>query len=55
MVENNVHKGNYEGTKNMHADSQDMEFVNDTLEEGADKNAFAYQKPQQQQDQDQAK
>jgi hypothetical protein len=31
-VENNKHKGNYVGTTNTQAESQDMEFVNDTLE-----------------------
>lgn len=44
MVENNTHDGNYRGTKNTHADNQDMEFVNDTLQVGKDKKAFKRQK-----------
>jgi hypothetical protein len=31
MSENTKHQGNYEGTANMEAENQDMEFVNDTL------------------------
>ncbi|MNT96093.1 hypothetical protein D3C72_2380990 [compost metagenome] len=40
MPENKVHQGNYKGTGRMEAENQDMEFVNDTLQVGADKNAF---------------
>ncbi len=31
-MENKSHKGNYKGTTRMHAENQDMAFVNDTLE-----------------------
>ncbi|UUZ82354.1 hypothetical protein LJK88_49595 [Paenibacillus sp. P26] len=31
MSENAKHQGNYEGTADMEAENQDMEFVNDTL------------------------
>ncbi|MCC3375150.1 hypothetical protein [Cohnella sp. REN36] len=31
-MENKSHQGNYKGTTNMHAKTQDMAFVNDTLE-----------------------
>ncbi|MBB6733029.1 hypothetical protein [Cohnella zeiphila] len=31
-MENKKHRGNYKGTTNMHAENQDMAFVNDTLE-----------------------
>ncbi|MNI95953.1 hypothetical protein D3C73_1543180 [compost metagenome] len=40
MPENKVHQGNYKGTGATHAENQDMEFVNDTLQVGADKKAF---------------
>lgn len=40
MPENNVHRGNYKGTGHMDAENQDMEFVNDTLQIGEDKNGF---------------
>lgn len=40
MPENKVHEGNYKGTGHMKAKNQDMEFVNDTLQAGADKNAI---------------
>lgn len=40
MVENKSHARNYPGTKQMHAENQDMEFVNDTLEEAEDKKAI---------------
>jgi hypothetical protein len=40
MPENNTHDGNYVGTKNMNADNQNMEFVNDTLQLAADKKAI---------------
>lgn len=32
-MENQSHKGNYQGTTNMNAKNQDMAFVNDTLED----------------------
>jgi hypothetical protein len=44
VVENNTHDGNYQGTKNTHADNQDMEFVHDTLQVGKDKKGFKSQK-----------
>jgi len=40
MTENNIHRGNYVGTKSMKAENQDMEFVNDTLQEAEDKKAI---------------
>lgn len=40
MSENNTHRGNYKGTGHMQAENQDMEFVNDTIQIGLDKNAF---------------
>lgn len=40
MPENKAHQGNYKGTGRMEAENQDMEFVNDTLQTGAAKNAF---------------
>lgn len=40
MAENKTHEGNYKGTGHMKAENQDMEFVNDTLQVGADKKAI---------------
>jgi hypothetical protein len=31
-LENKKHEGNYKGSKDMSAENQDMEFVNDVLE-----------------------
>lgn len=43
MPENNTHDGNYKGTKNMKAENQNMEFVNDTIQAGEDKHGFKEQ------------
>ncbi|MDF2924112.1 MAG: hypothetical protein K0R57_3026 [Paenibacillaceae bacterium] len=43
MPENKSHRGNYKGTGAMKAENQDMEFVNDTIQEGNDKHAFKHQ------------
>ncbi|WP_165921109.1 hypothetical protein [Paenibacillus albiflavus] len=52
MVENKSHADNYRGTKNMHADNQNMEFVNDTLELADERNLIKHTGEKSQQEEE---